>query len=122
MADFPFTVNESFSLLPSLWCTISVDLNISKIDFWLLKESCLEILTKKEIISNKFIIGVKSIIEKNIVLNQFPQLNNFLDIYVENERITKSWKLYNLDIKVPCPVILYLEKTFQKTWKELQNE
>lgn len=97
-------------------------LNTSKINFWLLKESCLEVFTEKELISDKFVIGVTSVIEKNMILNNFPQLNNFLDIYIENGRQTKPWKLYDLKIKVPFPIVKYLEKFTNKSWEEIQKE
>ncbi len=96
-------------------------LNNTQIKFWLLKESCLEALINKEIISEKFCIGVNSVIEKNIILNQFPQYNNLLDIQIESKRNIKSGKLYNLNVYVPIPVIKYLEKTFNKSWMELQR-
>jgi phosphorylcholine metabolism protein LicD/GT2 family glycosyltransferase len=97
-------------------------LNKSNIIFWLLRYSCLEALTHKEIISDKFYIGVSSVVEKNLILNQFPQYNNLLDIQVETKRNIKPGMLYGLNINVPIPVIKYLEITFKKTWKELQND
>lgn len=90
--------------------------------FWLLKESCLEGLIKKDIISNQFHIGVKSIADKNLIITQFPQHTNFLDITVEPNRSIKSIELYNLLINVPCPVIRYLEEFTKKSWKEIKNE
>ena len=76
----------------------------------------------KSIISDKFYIGVSSVVEKNLILNQFPQYNNLLDIQVETKRNIKPGMLYGLNINVPIPVIKYLEITFKKTWKELQND
>lgn len=96
-------------------------LNKSSIVFWLLKESCLEAVIKKEITSDKFVIGVKSIVDKNMILNNFPQYTNILEIEVESNRNIKSGKIYDLDINVPMPVIQYLEKTFHKDWNELKN-
>jgi hypothetical protein len=96
-------------------------LNNSKIKFWLLRNSCLEALIKKDIISNIFCIGVNSIIEKNLILNEFPQYNTFLDIQIELKRAIKPGKLYELDINVPCPVVRYLENYTQKLWKDIVN-
>jgi len=97
-------------------------LNQNKITFWLLKTSCLEALIKKDITSEKFFIGVSSVIEKNMILNQFPQYNSLLDITIETKRAIKPGKLYDLNINVPIPVVKYLERTFNKTWKELTDE
>jgi len=97
-------------------------LNQMRIKFWLLKDSCLEALIKKEITSDIFYIGVNAIVEKNLILNQFPQYNNLINIQIENNRTIKNGKLYGLPINVPFPVIKYLEKAFNKTWDELQNE
>jgi phosphorylcholine metabolism protein LicD/GT2 family glycosyltransferase len=111
------TINKKDSII-----SIINYLNRLRINFWLLKDSCLEVVIKKEIISEKFCIGVESIIEKNLILNQFPQLNTLLDIQIENNRNTKPWELYNLPIKVPCPVVKYLEDFTGKKWKDIVNE
>jgi phosphorylcholine metabolism protein LicD len=96
-------------------------LNEEKIKFWLLKESCLEAVTKKQIISNQFHIGVNSLIEKNRILNQFPQYNSLLDITVENNRDIKNGLLYELPINVPMPVVRYLEIFTNKRWDIIKN-
>jgi len=96
-------------------------LNGEKIKFCLLKESCLEAVTKKEIISNQFHIGVNSLVEKNRILNKFPQYNSILDITVENNRDIKQGLLYELPVNVPMPVVKYLEIFTGKRWEEIKN-
>lgn len=96
-------------------------LHQSQIKFWLLKESCLEALLKKEILSNRFCIGVNSVVDKNLILNQFPQYNTLLDIQVDSRREVKPGKLYNLNINVPYPIIKYLESYTNKKWDDLKN-
>jgi hypothetical protein len=94
-------------------------LNDSHIKFCLLKESCLEAVNKKEITSEKLYIGVGSIVEKNIILNQFPQYNTLLNIDIEYKRKTKPGKLYGLDVNVPVPVVAYLQQLFGADWEKL---
>lgn len=102
-------------------CEIINTLNNLKIDFWLLKDSCLETLVNKQITSNKFTIGVNSIIDKNIITNQLIKYSTFLDIIIDPKRETKAWKLYELDIKVPCPLIKYLTRYTGKSWEEIKR-
>lgn len=93
-----------------------------KIDFWILKNSCYETLTQKNITSDKFYIGVKSIVDKNIIINQLMKYSTFIDIQVEPKRETKNWELYGLPIKVPCPLVKYIENYTKKSWTEIQKE
>lgn len=96
--------------------------NQLKIKIWLLKDSCLEAITQKQIVSEKFHIGVESIVEKNLILNQFPQFNTLLDIQVESNREIKNWVLYDIPIWVPMPLVKYLENYTRKHWSEIQKE
>jgi len=100
-------------------CSIINYLNSNNITFWLLKESCLETVTKKELISKTLHIGVHSLVEKNIILNKFMQYTSFLDITIEPIRDIKSGYLYDLKINIPLPVIKYLEKYTRKSWNEI---
>jgi hypothetical protein len=102
-------------------CEIINTLNNLKIDFWLLKDSCLETLVNKQITSNKFTIGVNSIIDKNIITNQLIKYSTFLDIIIDPKRETKAWKIYELDVKVPCPLIKYLTHYTKKSWEEIKR-
>jgi hypothetical protein len=102
-------------------CEIIDTLNNLKIDFWLLKDSCLETLVNKQIISNKFTIGVNSVIDKNIITNQLIKYSTFIDITIDPKRATKDWKLYELDIKVPCPLVKYLTNYTKKSWEEIKR-
>jgi hypothetical protein len=94
-------------------------LNNSRINFCLLKESCLEAVTKRKITSEKLYLGVSSIVEKNMILNQFPQYTTLLDITVEYKRKTKPGTLYGLNVNVPVPVVAYLQQLFGYDWEKL---
>lgn len=96
-------------------------LNDNSISFWLLNYSCLEAVTKKDIVSDKLYIGVATANNKELILNAFPCEGGLLDIKIEGKRKTKPAKLYDLNINVPVPVVAYLEKTFKQTWDELKN-
>jgi phosphorylcholine metabolism protein LicD/glycosyltransferase involved in cell wall biosynthesis len=94
-------------------------LNNSRINFCLLNQSCLEAVNKKAIISEKLYLGVSSIVEKNMILNQFPQYTTLLDISVEYKRKTKPGTLYGLNVNVPVPVVAYLQQLFGADWEKL---
>jgi len=96
-------------------------LNKNSINFWLLNYSCLEAVTKKNIVSNKLYIGVSTPNEKELIIKTFEYCGELFDIKVEGKRKIKPAKLYDLNINVPIPVVAYLEKTFKQTWEELKN-
>jgi hypothetical protein len=100
-------------------CEIIKSINLLNINFWILGDSCIELLTKKEITSNKFYIGIHSIIDKNLINNALMKYSTFLDIQIEPNRKTKVWKLYDLLIYVPFPLVKYVEKYTKKYWKEI---
>lgn len=101
--------------------TIINYLNQNNINYWLLNVSCLESVTKKDIVSNKLYIGVNSDKNKELILNALEEYKDLLDITVEKNRKTKPAQLYDLHINVPVPVVAYLEKTFKQNWEELKN-
>jgi len=107
---FPITISKK------IICEIINSISDLNIKFWLLKESCLEAVIKKDIILDKIYIGVRSVSEKDIILNKFPQYNELIDIQVEPKRNTKPYILYGININVPIPVINYLEKYTGKRW------
>jgi hypothetical protein len=96
-------------------------INTLEIPFWLLNDSCLETLIYKNIVTKKFSIGVKSIIDKNNIINSLIKYSTFLEIAVEPNRETKVWGLYGFTIKVPSPLVKYLENYTHKPWKEIMK-
>lgn len=97
-------------------------LNSHNISFWFLKESCLEIATKKEIVSNKLIIGVKSEEIIELIKNKLPYYFDLLEIIVDPNRPIIEGILYGLPIYLPNPTVRYLKDLYRKSWEELKNE
>jgi glycosyltransferase involved in cell wall biosynthesis len=92
-------------------------LNKNCISYTLIKETCLKLVCKKEIDSIK--ICVTSLDEVEKINKLFP--NNDFTITIEYIKETKCCSYKNIILKVPFPVVKYLEKTFNKSWQELQN-
>jgi len=103
-------------------CDVIKSINQLGINFWLLNRTCLEAVVKNELITNKLSIGVGGINDKELIGNQLARYSSFLDVTVEYRKTTKPWTLYDIHTQVPCPVVDYLEKTFNKKWNELKNE
>ncbi len=128
----PLDINKSINTVNPSRCIFTTQqknivqtikkLNANNIKFWLLKETCLEVILKKDILSDKFCIGVNSDNDKNKILSECTNNNVIFDIQVENRRSTKTAKIYGLVVDVPIPVVAYLETTFNKTWNTLKNE
>jgi hypothetical protein len=96
-------------------------LNDKKIEYWLLEYSCLDCIKYGKIVGDKISLGVKNLKVRDeiIKLNEITRLN--LEITVE-DRKTKIFILYGMQIQVPIPVVAYLEKTFKQSWDELKND
>jgi hypothetical protein len=90
--------------------------------FWLLKESCLEIMTKKEIVSKKLIIGVNSVTELDLIKNKLAGYLDYLEINVDPNRQSIQSILYGLPVLIPFPTIRYLKDLYRKSWSELRGE
>lgn len=90
-------------------------------NFWLTNNSCLEAVLYNKLKNNKIEIGVKTEKEKNEILNSVKSKIP-LEITVDGYTKTKSWKIYGLNLSVPCPVVAYLEKYSKKPWEILKNE
>jgi len=87
--------------------------------FWFLNLSCLEMIKQHTIVTKKLFIGVQKEEVKSRI-NSFllnSKLNIEWEIRVEQNRQIKKCDVFN----VPCPVVKYLEKTFNKSWEELQR-
>lgn len=93
----------------------------SKINFWLLKESCLETIKYGEIRSEIINIGVKSETDKENIINFFKDFKVNLDITME-ERKLKIHHCFGIEIQVPIPVVTYLTTYFNKPWNQLVGD
>jgi hypothetical protein len=83
------------------------------IDVCLLKETCLHYIINHRL-SDNLILGVNNIELARKLVNKYI-------IFESMPNKTKSIKLGELQIKVPYPVIKYLEKTFNKTLDNLKK-
>lgn len=92
-------------------------LNKNNIDYILIKETCLNSLCQKEIDTIK--IAVPNQHQYNLIHQLFPNNNFYIEIKHFNKIKTHRYK--NIIVKVPFPVIKYLEKEFSKSWEELQR-
>lgn len=90
------------------------------IDFWLLKNSCYEAVIKNNLDTDTLTLGVpnNNLKDKILELNQEIKMN----ILVEPYRKTKILNINNLSIKVPFPLIKYLEHYMNKSWNIIKNE
>jgi glycosyltransferase involved in cell wall biosynthesis len=93
----------------------------SNIDFCLLKNSCLEAVINKEIISEKLCIGVDSKEYKELLSNNLKDYINFVDITICPKMKTKNWVLYDIEVKVPNPLVKYLQTYTKKSWEEIKK-
>lgn len=94
-------------------------LNLNGIDYILIKQSCLQLINKKEIDCIQIAVTSEKEIDK--INKLFP--NNHFQIEIKsNIRKIKNSSYKNISLKVPFPVVQYLEKTFKKRWEELKNE
>lgn len=104
-------------------------LNKSKINFWLLEQSCLDCIKDKKLNNSNIIIGVnlnnyKLMLQYLVDNYRFICDNGILTngnfkIHVKSSKInkTKSMILENKTVQVPFPVIRYLETVYGKNWE-----
>ena len=97
---------------------ILILLKSQKIDFWLLGESCLQCINKKEL-NTTLHIGVKDSQSRDKVSSLSQQYKVSIKVDIEPERKTKEYNVGNIVIQVPCPVVVYLEVTFKKPFDKL---
>jgi hypothetical protein len=96
------------------------EIKSKNINFWLIKDSCLEVLQYKELRTNKLQIGVSSVVEQRIIENLCSGLTFLVEVFVEPNRKTKEWNLYEVCIKVPYPLKTYLERYTGQSWNQLK--
>ena len=98
-------------------------LNDKKIEYWLLKQSCLECLKYNEIYNNNIVIGVKDMKSKESILNLINskgfEIN--VEIVIENRKL-KPFVIYGIPIQVPSPVVRYLENEYKEEFAKLMNK
>ena len=92
-------------------------LNNNKINYIIIKDTCLNLICQKEISFLHLCVPNNEELGK---INQLFPDNNF-NIEISYIKETKIHNYKNIQFKVPFPVIKYLEKTFNKSWQELQN-
>ena len=92
-----------------------------KVEFWFLNKSCLELVNHHRITSHEIFIGVRDEKIKNKIYDLIKSIK-ILNVTFVIE-IDKNMKIKKFDeFNVPVPVVTYLEETFKKDWKSLQNE
>jgi hypothetical protein len=92
----------------------------SKVEFWLLKDSCYQAIIKKNIDFTKLQIGVRS----EDIKNKLNSLNfgEALEVTVESNRKIKKHGIGSIAVYVPRPVITYLERYTHKSWQTLLHD
>jgi glycosyltransferase involved in cell wall biosynthesis len=97
-----------------------IELNKNNISYWFLNNTCLECVTKHVLSSSPLQIGIPDNKYRLVIENIVKKYNLSIEITVEKRR-TKDYRIYCLPIKVPVPVIKYLEDKFNKKWEELNK-
>jgi hypothetical protein len=85
----------------------------TRIDFWLLKDSCLECVICKNLKTNLLYLGTNTLENMNKIQEIADQCNVSVNISVEQRKI-KTFTLNKLSICVPIPVVQYLFDVFGK--------
>ena len=98
-------------------------LNDNKINFWLLKQTCLDCIKYGKILSENIILGVNNENIKNDILriNDAMKMDLKLTIIIE-KRQTKQFNLYGINMLVPKPVVTYLEREFGIPFNDLMKK
>jgi len=102
------TVEELYNKLISL-----------NIKFWLLKETCFEVILYHKLPKNKLQIGVESEEIKELIENKVPC--DKLSITIDPNRPIKKMIVNEKEINVPMPVTKYLERFTGKNWRDLNK-
>jgi len=98
---------------------IITELQKNKITFFLIKNSCLDAIFKRNL-KLPLQIEVRNIDIKQTLEKSIDKKN--LEIEIDSaSKLLKTCDINNIKVNVPCPVVAYLEKTFNKSWKELQQ-
>jgi len=93
----------------------------SKVDFWLLKETCLECVIYHKLKSIPLSIGVKTHEDEMKLINYIKGRFD-IQIYVEPNRRTKIHGVQEYStVKVPLPVVSYLTEYTGKQWGVLEQ-
>jgi phosphorylcholine metabolism protein LicD/GT2 family glycosyltransferase len=89
-----------------------------KIEFWLLNQSCLEVIKTKRLTSNKICIGVKNEETLSRVKVLLEKYLEDTEIIVESNRATKEVMVFmHYKVNVPMPVVAYLTSTYGGNWQ-----
>lgn len=93
------------------------------ITFWLLKNSCLEIVKYSSVEKLKDLcIGVSDEKVASRIKELAKNINFKLDVIIESNRKTKIYQINNKNFLVPIPVVKYLEQLYNKEFDKLMKE
>lgn len=92
-------------------------LNQHNIEYTLVKETCLNSLCQKDIAQLQ--ICVPSQHQCQLINELFP--NHKFCIEIKSFKKIKTHNYRGISVKVPFPVLKYLEKEFNKKWDDLKN-
>jgi hypothetical protein len=110
------TIVEQTHIMEELIQTLS-DMKIS---YWVLNETCLEIVKTGALSEGTDLhFGVRTMEEKNKLLAITDAKNIKTSISIEPTRKTKSYGLYGTTIQVPVPLVRYLENLYLKPFNEI---
>ncbi len=95
-------------------------LNDNHILYYLAGQSCLEIVKNHKVNDSILFVGVNNLDD----INKIKEIYSYENLIVvhEHQAHMKEFKLNNISIKIPFPVVKYLEKKLGKPWKELIND
>lgn len=87
------------------------------IDFWLLEETCYQVVVHHNFNLKKLIVGVRDKETKDKIL----EIDSDIIVYVEPNRKIKQMMIEDVYIQVPVPIINYLENYCNKSWADIKN-
>jgi len=91
---------------------------INNIDFWLLEESCYQIVLKHNFNLENLIVGVKDLETKNNI----ELLDNRIIVNIDPNQKTKWINIKDFQLQIPFPIIKYLENFKHMDWDILRRE
>lgn len=118
--------DEKMKLIPAKITTpeeIIHTLSDINVNYWFLKDSCLDILKFNFLSAQKtFILGTDTVTNKAKIQEVFIKSDFQFEIIIEANRKTKHYDLYGVDIKVPIPVVDYLENLYGQPFNDLMKK
>ena len=87
------------------------------INFWVLEDTCYQIVAKHNFNFSNLIIGVQDIETKN----QVELLDNRIIVKIDPNRKTKWMTINNYSFQIPFPIVKYLENFKHTDWETLRK-